>query len=82
MRNKFSAVKVDGKVMKMTVATLPFRVAGVFVTSESPEHAASSIRKVSAYRNRLINRGCEKKEDRHLLFRKLSKADYLMVVGL
>ena len=82
MRNKFSAVKVDGKVKKMTVATAPFRVAGVFVTSESPEHAASSIRKVSAYRNRLINRGCEKKEDRRLLFKKLSKSDYLMVVGL
>lgn len=56
-RQRIGIIKKDGKtiIAKKYVGIFRDTCFGIIETSESPEHARSSIRKISAYKYMLLN---------------------------
>ena len=86
MRNRVAITKVGGRMCRVFhyYGFMGQRVSSVFVTSETPEHALSSIKKMGAFKYKLLHQKPNVKtpQARKKIFYHMTKTQYRAAIGL
>ena len=86
MRNRIDEIVIGGQARKVfKYERFPGHfVSAVYVTSETPQHAELSIRKINSYKWRLLHDGMKPKtpKARRKMFYMLDKTRYRAAIGL